>query len=119
MILGSDWVKAFIKLGPRVPTRDGAGPGLGFRKPISWPWQVGIGAASVLTLVVVYTWASWSLQRSDPEKGLLLPSWSQLWTKGVLQNLTPVEVGTRPASGKEEEERAARREAAHKKLRGH
>jgi NitT/TauT family transport system permease protein len=119
MSIGTDWVKAFLKLGSRVPTRDGAGPGLGFRKPISLPWQVGIGAFSVLTIVVVYTWASWSLQRSDPEKGLLLPSWEQLWTKGVLQNLTPVEVGVRPASGKEEEERAARKEAADAKLRAH
>jgi NitT/TauT family transport system permease protein len=102
-----------------APKKNGAGPGLGFRKPISLPWQVGIGALSVLTVVVIYTWASWSLQRSDPEKGLLLPSWGQLWTKGVVQNLTPVEAGIRPASGKEEEERAARRTAADQKLRTH
>jgi len=58
MSLGLNWEKAWLRL--RLLAREGSGPG--FRKPLSWPWQVGLGVAAVVTFVLVYSLLSWYRQ---------------------------------------------------------
>jgi NitT/TauT family transport system permease protein len=68
-----------------------------FRKPISWPWRVGLGVAAFVTIVVVYTIGSYVRQSADPND-MVLPNWSQLWWQGVVPALKPEKKGETPFS---------------------
>jgi NitT/TauT family transport system permease protein len=97
------------------------GPGGIFRKAIDWRWRAGLGVAAFVFLAAAYTYLSWSRQREDPSD-MLLPNWSQLWRKGVVQNLNPVEVVPRPPTAQEKAKHEAREErlkAADPRLREH
>jgi NitT/TauT family transport system permease protein len=115
------WARVLLGFGLPLAALVALGAWLGFRKPISWRWRLGMGVASFVLIAVTYTYFSWTRQRDDPAD-MLLPNWYQLWTKGVVQNLTPVSVGLRPPSAQEkekEEARAERVKAADQRLREH
>jgi NitT/TauT family transport system permease protein len=122
-LVAAFWSLARILLGFGLPLAAlvALGAWLGFRKPISWRWRLGLGVASFVLIAATYTYFSWTRQREDPND-MLLPNWYQLWTKGVLQNLTPVATGLRPPSPQErekEEARAERVKTADRRLREH
>jgi NitT/TauT family transport system permease protein len=119
--LGKSALWVLLGFGLPLAVLVGLGAWVGFRKPVSWRWRLGMGAASVVLILAAYTWASWVRQREDPHD-MLLPNWYQLWTKGVVQNLTPVQAGLRDPSPQErgqEEARLQRLKAADQRLRGH
>src|SRR5262249_38245401 len=68
-----------------------------------------LGVAAFVLLAATYTYFSWSRQREDPSD-MLLPNWSQLWRKGVVQNLNPIEVVHRPPTAQEKAQDEARQE---------
>src|SRR5438105_1526926 len=72
-----------------------------FRKPISWPWRVGLGVAALVTFVALYTIGSHVRQSADPND-MLLPSWYQLWTQGVLPSFAPEIKGEVPRGPEEQ-----------------
>jgi NitT/TauT family transport system permease protein len=61
-----------------------------FRKPISLPWRIGLGVASIATFAIIYTIAAAVLQSK------LVPTWYQLWTQGVLPSFVPQDKGLEP-----------------------
>ncbi|MFV1964196.1 MAG: ABC transporter permease [Pirellulaceae bacterium] len=65
------------------------------RQPISLPWRVGLGAASVLLILLLYTWLAATRQserrrESGPEaQDLSAPSWLMLYQDGLVRACTP------------------------------
>ena len=58
------------------------------RQPIPRKWYWILGMASFLLLAGLYTWNSHLRHEKNP-LDRSLPSWSQLWTDGVVRACTP------------------------------
>ena len=60
------------------------------RKPIPQSWRVGLGVASFLLLIGAYSYLSHRQLEENPDDRSI-PSWSRLWSDGVVRVFTPNE----------------------------